>query len=216
MTQGRAIVPLLGILLAACGRPVVVHAPDASPKPAPLHLVEAELTQHSVVADGIDVYATLWDAALVTATDPDRPSNDAAVEAEQQRWRAQYLADQTSFTIAFDIAERPPIARKGDDPLTDLSKWDFALERGERPAQAATRVELIGIDRFPTRRGEHHHRIVARVHFEGSLHASLPTSAQPSEIRLLIRSRAKLWKRPALGLHAANRGISLRWKVTSG
>jgi len=200
-------------LLAGCHPAVTVHPPTAEPASASREAVEAELTRHLVLADGVEVHATLWDAALLAATDAQRPTAAEAATDERDRWRATYL-ERTSFTVAFDIAERPPTPRRGDDPWTAFEHWSFALQRGRGAALAPVEVELLGIDRFPTTRGGAHYRFVARVHFDGPLHAQL-AGPEPTDLKLWIRHSARFDGRLAMGRPMARTGAALRWQVVA-
>lgn len=191
---------------AGCGAPLPFVSTEQPSVTSPIAEVEAERTRHRVVAEGIEVYATLWDAAMLSALDAQRPTTTGALDAERSRWTALYV-DQTSFTVAFDIADRPPIARPGDDGLAELGAWGFALQRNDGALEAPTTVELLGLDRFPTPSGEHHVRMVARVHFASS------RPNVPSTLRLWIRARARLGPRFALGQPMAKRGTALQWDL---
>lgn len=204
----------LWLLAAGCASPIVVHPPGSTPPSRALDVVEPALTRHRVLAEGIEVHATLWDAALLTAHDPQRPSSREALAAERERWRSTYL-ERTSFTVTLDIADRPPLPRKGDDDLADLSQWSFALQRDAGKPISAQSVELLGIERFPTHAGTYHRRVVARVHFAGTLHTPQSGTSSGATLQLWIRTHAQLGRRPALGTVMARRGAPLRWQVVS-
>lgn len=201
-------------VLVACQPVVAVHPPTAVPPRVDRADLESELTRHLVLADGIEVHATLWDAALLSAADAHRPTSTRAAADERTRWRETYL-DQTSFTVALDIAERPPVQRPGDEPLIDLEHWSFALQRGQGATVAPVKVELLGIDRFPTGSGGAHHRVIARVHFEGPLHAQLGSGTTPTDLKLWVRHRARFGWRLAMGQPMARTGAALRWQVVA-
>lgn len=207
---------LLLASLGACAAPLTAHAPDATlTSKASVEEVEDRWSRRATVGHGVQLHATLWDAELLAAQDPRRSTAAEVAASERARWRAMYLS-RTSFLVAIDVADRQPVRRKADDDLLELAAWDFRLDRGSARGVRPEEVELVGIDRYPTVGGDHHHRLVIRVHFPGSLHEAAKASPGGLEVALRVRAAAKMGFRPALGEGSSRLGFALRWNVSSG
>ncbi|MBL8942338.1 MAG: hypothetical protein JNK45_04275 [Myxococcales bacterium] len=180
---GRA--PLAAVALALLGV-VGCAAAHAPPGASPVSARERRV----VVADGVVVTATRWDATLVdlaaaAAPGPDRKDIRARLCARH--------CDGASFTVVVEIADRP----RDGDVLLDPDTWWFQAD-GEAPTQ----VELVAIDRYPTGDGRAHVRMGFDVRFA-------PTGAAARSLRL--GSKAAVSRRAELGGSIARRGVELRW-----
>ena len=195
----------LALALAGCG-PTVVHRPDAAhPGFSTVRGAENELDRHVVAGDGIEIHATLWDASLVAAA----AAEDDAPYAWHPDWAAVYLA-RTSFTVVAEVEDRWP--ELPADALLRAEHWWFQLDRAGDEDIAPLDVELLVADRFPTPAGRHHHRLVFAVHFDGSLHASLPRG--PSHLRLRVGCKLpQTGRRSMTGQAIRSRGATLHWRV---
>ncbi len=194
--------------------PATVHPPSpAAEAPSHVRRVEADWSRQAIPAEGITLHATLWDAALVSSALAERPKGIAPTA-----WAQRYL-DHTAFTVVIELEDRYPAI--DPEPFLDPAAWSFALglnKEGDASGSdlhAPSSVDLLLVDRFPTRAGSHHHRIALAVFFEGTLHAR---ARETDVVSLVVRPRigeADGNTRP-LGRSWARRGTTLRWRVEPG
>ena len=198
-------IALLGIALLGCA-PTAVHRPDVPPLAVDsVPRVEDELARHVVAGEGIEIRALLWDASLVAAAAED----DRAPGRWREDWARTYLR-RTSFTVVAEVEDRWP--ELPADALLRAEHWAFRLDRAAQRGIAPADVRLLVVDRFPTAAGRHHHRLVFAVHFDGPLHASLPSG--PSRVRLHVALRLpEPERRPMTGHGLRTGGTTLRWRV---
>jgi len=208
------------LAVTACNlQPVVAHPPEHPTTPTvSLESLEHDLHRHQVAGDGVEVFATLWDRSMVDARPLPEDAADPSALEESQRWITSFL-ERTSFTVAIEIADRGPFLVEGDASLLELSNWRFTLDRGSEVGLEPVAVDLIGVDRFPSASGTPHFRLLAQVHFAGSVHERAKQTAEHLDLRLRVHPEAafaslgSLPKRYALGTWAQEHGISLYWKV---
>ncbi len=167
--------------------------------------VERTWTQSRTLAERVDVYATLWSRDIVAAS-PD---------ASLAMWAQPYL-EQTSFTVVFELTNRPTPTLREDgatsDPLLADGAWSFQLERGGKQVEPQ-HVEIVGLDRYPTAASGYHYRLAYDVHFDGSVAEQLASG--DAAISLIIRFRSGVMEsyQPLFGFWMATRGETLTWKL---
>lgn len=202
MSRGAAGLVGLVLVAGACG-----HARA----PAGANL-ESARERHLLVADGVRVHATRWDATLVelAAANVDdgaaaKADDDDGVRAQTQaRLRARHVSAGPSFTVVVELAQRPHDGGKLADPAT----WWFGLRARERGRCHATEfvrpreVELVAIDRHPTQNGDADLRLSFDVTFAGK---------PGRDACLVVGNAATLGRRTLLGRHVARHGAALRW-----
>jgi hypothetical protein len=182
-----AMKPLLAALALIGCAATPIHAASERTPAAP----EAAYGRRVVAADGIEIRAFLWDAALLSAAGwPDG-------------WKETYL-DRTSFTVVVEVEDRWP--EISAEALLDENAWTFRMGRS-----AAEDVRLLVVDRFPTAAGRHHHRLVFAVHFHGALRDSVRGRATVL-LRVGMRPQDDA-PRPMTGQPLRSRGAKLRFVV---
>jgi len=231
-----AITALVAAILSSCA--TTVHAPEAfdpfaaadDERPRAPSRALAQYTRRVRPAHNVDVVATLWDPAMLvaeaqaTGTPTTAGLLEDAGDARDrlERWRTQYLEDQTTFTVVLELANRPgPPARTkrhtdveahADDPLVLPKSWSFTLDRGAEEGIEPRRVEVQAVDRFPTRAGGYHYRIAYAVHFAGAP-IDRASATQDSSSTLKLRVRPLIRDRTGTGVASGSsrRGFVIKW-----
>lgn len=189
----------LAIVAVGCG-----GTSETLVSPDEVTATERAATRSRVVADGVEVRATMWTPGLVQVAASTVPGPAKAKVDARRRWMERYVAGP-AFTVVVDIARRRPDPPRADVKISDPKYWSFALGESSTPPD---RVDLVAIDRFPTEGGGHHERLVFELHFPQK---SSPTAP---EVALHIRCDAPEAWRKALGRTIARRGVRLRWALT--
>lgn len=205
------------LLVLACASvgctPALVHSPKARGEPLESAArLESDWTRSALPAEGVSVHATLWDAALVRAA--------AAQErggGPRPAWITRYL-DRTAFTVVIELEDRHPVVDA--TPMLSPDGWTFALSLNKGDDEKASDllapsdVDLLLVDRFPSPSGAHHHRIAMVVFFSGTLYDAADSH---QSVALVVKPKVAEpeYGRSMLGAAWAQRGATLRWRVTT-